>query len=146
MLSRSRFLVQRSFTASSCRRFSSDSHDDFKSKLNNTGKEGVSDVQKLIQNHVSSHAILLYMKGTPQAPQCGFSQQVVRILHAQGASFDSINVLEHPEVREGIKVFSSWPTVPQLYVGGEFVGGCDILTDMHQSGELEKTLKAVEDK
>ena len=81
------------------------------------------------------------MKGTPSAPQCGFSMQVVRVLHAVGVEFSSINVLEHPEIREGIKKYSEWPTIPQLYVDGEFVGGCDIVTAQYQSGELKELLE-----
>ena len=84
---------------------------------------------------------MLYMKGTPAAPQCGFSQQVVRILHATGAEFSSVNVLEDASIREGIKDYSQWPTIPQLYVGGEFVGGCDIVTQAFQSGDLDQMLK-----
>ncbi|CAM9277824.1 unnamed protein product [Hapterophycus canaliculatus] len=84
---------------------------------------------------------MLYMKGTPAQPQCGFSKQVVSILHSQGVSFSSVNVLDYPPLREGIKTFSEWPTIPQLYVKGEFVGGCDILTQLHQSGDLETMFK-----
>lgn len=90
---------------------------------------------------VKDNKIMLFMKGTPEAPQCGFSMQVVRILHAQGVDFASANVLEHPGIREGIKEYSSWPTIPQLYINGEFVGGCDIVTTMHQNGDLEDMLK-----
>lgn len=118
-------------------------HDDFKAKLKTPETSSQQDVLELIKKHVSSFPVLLYMKGTPQMPQCGFSQQVVRILHAQGVDFDSVNVLEHPEIREGIKEFSQWPTIPQLYVNGEFIGGCDILTDMHKTGELEDVLKQI---
>jgi monothiol glutaredoxin len=85
---------------------------------------------------------MLYMKGTPQQPQCGFSQQVCRVLHATGVEFDSVNVLEDESIREGVKLYSEWPTIPQLYVGGEFVGGCDIVTEAFQSGELDETFKA----
>ena len=85
---------------------------------------------------------MLYMKGTPQQPQCGFSQQVCRVLHATGVEFDSVNVLEDDSIREGVKAYSEWPTIPQLYVGGEFVGGCDIVTEAFQSGELDETFRA----
>lgn len=81
------------------------------------------------------------MKGVPEAPQCGFSYQVVKILQAEGADFKSRNVLDNHEIREGIKKFSDWPTIPQLYVDGEFVGGCDIVTSMFQNGELKDVLK-----
>ncbi|CAH0483041.1 unnamed protein product [Peronospora belbahrii] len=94
----------------------------------------------MIESHVKTYPVMLYMKGTPSSPQCGFSMQVVRILHAQGVSFDSVNVLDHPEIREGVKEYSQWPTIPQLYVNGEFVGGCDIITDMNKSGELAELL------
>lgn len=87
---------------------------------------------------------MLYMKGTPSEPQCGFSAQVVRILHTQGVSFSSVNVLDYPPIREGIKSFSEWPTIPQVFVKGEFVGGCDIMSQMHESGELETMLKKAE--
>jgi monothiol glutaredoxin len=80
--------------------------------------------------------VVLYMKGTPVFPQCGFSARVVQILSHIGVPFKGVNVLEDMELREGIKTFSNWPTIPQLYVGGEFVGGCDIVTEMFQSGEL----------
>ena len=91
---------------------------------------------------VESTPVMLYMKGTPQQPQCGFSQQVCRVLHATGVEFDSVNVLEDDSIREGVKAYSEWPTIPQLYVGGEFVGGCDIVTEAFQSGELDETFKA----
>nr|CCA21502.1 monothiol glutaredoxin5 putative [Albugo laibachii Nc14] len=119
-----------------------ESHSDFQPKIHSTASD---DVHEMIQKHVSSYPILLYMKGTPSAPQCGFSMQVVRILHSHGVSFDSINVLDHPEIRNGIKEFSKWPTIPQLYVDGEFVGGCDIVSDLHQSGELADILKKHKD-
>jgi len=90
-----------------------------------------------IDREVKSHDVVLFMKGTPQFPQCGFSGQVVQILDYLGAPFHSVNVLENPEMRQGIKDYSNWPTVPQLYVKGEFVGGCDIAREMFQSGELQ---------
>ena len=94
-----------------------------------------------IQNDIASNDVFLYMKGTPMFPQCGFSARVIQILTHMGVTFNSANVLEDDELREGIKSFSQWPTVPQLYVKGEFVGGCDIVTEMFQSGELESLLK-----
>lgn len=83
---------------------------------------------------------MVFMKGTPEQPQCGFSGQVVRILHAEGQEFASANVLEDPALREGVKKYSDWPTVPQVYINGEFVGGCDIMTQLYKSGELEEML------
>ncbi len=115
-----------------------DGHDDFQPKRK---ADGLEDVFKLLEKQVKDHDIMLYMKGTPAKPQCGFSLQAVRILHALGVEFDSVNVLEFPAIREGIKRFSDWPTIPQLYVKGEFVGGCDIMTQMLKDGELEKLMK-----
>jgi monothiol glutaredoxin len=101
-----------------------------------------------IQGDITEHPVMLYMKGTAMFPQCGFSARVVQILTHMGVSFKTANVLEDDELREGIKQFSQWPTVPQLYVKGELVGGCDIVTEMFQSGELEALLaeKGVEHK
>jgi monothiol glutaredoxin len=102
------------------------------------------DVQQLIKEQVTSHPVALYMKGTPQFPQCGFSATVVQILKACGVTdFFSVNVLENPEIRNGIKDFANWPTIPQLYVNGEFVGGCDIMKEMYQDGELQKLLEGL---
>jgi len=98
-------------------------------------------VAERIQNDITSNDVMLYMKGTPMFPQCGFSARVIQILTHIGVPFHSANVLEDPELREGIKAFSQWPTVPQLYVKGEFVGGCDIVTEMFQAGELETLMK-----
>ncbi|MBN8453845.1 Grx4 family monothiol glutaredoxin [Accumulibacter sp.] len=100
------------------------------------------DVQQLIKEQVTSNPVVLYMKGTPQFPQCGFSAVSVQILKACGvASFFSVNVLDDPEIRNGIKAFANWPTIPQLYVGGEFIGGCDIMREMYEEGELQKLLQ-----
>ncbi len=93
-----------------------------------------------IQQDISSNDVVLYMKGTTAFPQCGFSAAVVQILSMLGVSFKDINVLENPDVREGIKEFTQWPTIPQLYVKGEFVGGCDIVREMYDSGELEQLM------
>lgn len=93
-----------------------------------------------IQAQIDSAPVMLFMKGTPLFPQCGFSARVVQILKHAGVAFSSVNVLEDPEIRDGIKQFSNWPTIPQLYVKGEFVGGCDIVTEMYQSGELQTLL------
>ena len=97
-------------------------------------------VQQQIDNLVHEQDVVLFMKGTPQFPQCGFSQRVAAILDQQGISYASVNVLLDPAVREGIKVYSDWPTIPQLYVKAEFIGGCDIVTEMHESGELTELL------
>ncbi len=94
-----------------------------------------------IQHDISAHPVMLFMKGTPMFPQCGFSARVVQILNHLGVEFGSANVLEDASLRDGIKDFSSWPTIPQLYVAGEFVGGCDIITEMFQSGELETLMQ-----
>jgi monothiol glutaredoxin len=93
-----------------------------------------------IKTEIADHPVMLYMKGTAQFPQCGFSARVVQILTHLQVPFNTVNVLEEPEIREGIKQFSNWPTVPQLYVKGEFVGGSDIVTEMFQSGELHTLL------
>ena len=93
-----------------------------------------------IKTAVEQNDVMLFMKGTPQFPQCGFSSQVVQILSYLDVPFKSMNVLESDELRNGIKEFSNWPTIPQLYVKGEFVGGCDIVTEMFQSGELNAHL------
>ena len=98
-------------------------------------------VQEIIKDQVSKNRVALYMKGTPDFPQCGFSANVVGILRACGVGdFYSVNVLENPDIRQGIKEFANWPTIPQLYVNGEFVGGSDILAEMYQKGELQKML------
>jgi len=97
----------------------------------------MSDIHALIQNEVSSNDVVLFLKGTPAFPQCGFSGQVVQILDFLGVDYKGINVLADPEIRQGIKDFSNWPTIPQLYVKGEFVGGCDIIREMFQAGEMQ---------
>ena len=96
----------------------------------------MSDVQSRIADDVKSNDVLLYMKGTPAFPQCGFSAVTVQILEHLGVKFKAINVLADPEIREGVKVFSNWPTIPQLYVKGEFVGGADIVREMFEQEEL----------
>jgi monothiol glutaredoxin len=98
------------------------------------------DVSAKIQAEIDAAPVMLFMKGTAMFPQCGFSARVVQILSHLHVPFRTANVLEDPELREGIKAFSNWPTIPQLYVKGEFVGGCDIVTEMFQSGELETLL------
>jgi monothiol glutaredoxin len=98
-------------------------------------------IEQFIANEVKSNDVVLFMKGTPQFPQCGFSGQVVQILDHLGVNYKGLNVLENAELRDGIKTYSNWPTIPQLYVKGEFVGGCDIIREMFQAGELQTTLK-----
>ena len=94
-----------------------------------------------IQNYIDSNEVCLFMKGTPDAPQCGFSMAVINMLKILEVNFKGINVLEDQSLREGIKVFSDWPTIPQLYIKNEFVGGCDIIKEMYESGELKKILE-----
>jgi monothiol glutaredoxin len=99
-------------------------------------------VQEVIKDQVTKNPVVLYMKGSPDFPQCGFSANVVGILRACGVEdFYSVNVLENPDIRQGIKEYANWPTIPQLYVNGEFVGGSDILREMYESGELKKVLQ-----
>lgn len=101
------------------------------------------DVQQRIKQQVEAHPVVLFMKGTAQFPQCGFSASVVQVLKACGVSeLHTVNVLEDPEIRQGIKDFANWPTIPQLYVKGQFIGGADIVREMHESGELQKLLAA----
>ena len=101
------------------------------------------DVQEMIKQQVTGNPVVLYMKGTPQFPQCGFSANAVQILRACGVSkLFTVNVLEEPEIRQGIKEYANWPTIPQLYIKGEFVGGSDIMREMYQSGELQKLLQS----
>ena len=97
-------------------------------------------IKSLIQNHIDNNEICLFMKGTPDAPQCGFSMAVTNMLKLLEVNFKSVNVLEDQNIREGIKVFSDWPTIPQLYIKKEFIGGCDIVKEMYESGELKKIL------
>ncbi|RDE10286.1 Grx4 family monothiol glutaredoxin [Pelagibacterium lacus] len=101
----------------------------------------MSDINSVIDQQVKSSDIFLFMKGTPDFPQCGFSGQVVQILNYLGVDYNSANVLEDENLRQGIKDYSNWPTIPQLYVKGEFLGGCDIVREMFQSGELQTHLQ-----
>jgi monothiol glutaredoxin len=101
-------------------------------------KEAKMSIEQFIDNEVKSNDVVLFMKGTPQFPQCGFSGQVVQILDHVGVGYKGLNVLESAELRNGIKDYSNWPTIPQLYVKGEFVGGCDIIREMFQAGELQQ--------
>jgi monothiol glutaredoxin len=96
------------------------------------------DVREKIRQQVTGHPVVLYMKGSPQFPMCGFSATAVEILKRSGVNdYLAVNVLDDPEIREGVKAYANWPTIPQLYVNGEFVGGCDIMREMYQSGELK---------
>ncbi len=100
-------------------------------------------VQEKIRNQVTTNAVVLYMKGTPQSPQCGFSGATVQILEACGVqNFTAVNVLADPGIRDGIKAYANWPTIPQLYIKGEFVGGADIMREMYDQGELQKLLNS----
>ena len=98
-------------------------------------------IKNTIQNHIDNNEVCLFMKGTPDAPQCGFSMAVSNILKILEVNFEGINVLESQSIREGIKIFSDWPTIPQLYIKKEFVGGCDIIKEMYENGELKKVLE-----
>jgi monothiol glutaredoxin len=98
-------------------------------------------IEQFIDNEVKSNDVVVFMKGTPQFPMCGFSGQVVQILDYIGVPYKGINVLESDDLRQGIKAYAQWPTIPQLYVKGEFVGGCDIIREMFQAGELQSLLK-----
>jgi monothiol glutaredoxin len=102
----------------------------------------VSDAQSRIADIVKSNDVVLFMKGTPLFPQCGFSSRAVAILDRLGAPYETVDVLQDPEIRQGIKEYSDWPTIPQLYVKGEFVGGSDIMMEMFESGELQNLLSA----
>ena len=103
----------------------------------------MSDVQDFIRETVTAHPVVLFMKGTAQFPQCGFSGRAIQILKGNGVKkLVTVNVLEDDEVRQGIKEYSSWPTIPQLYVGGEFIGGSDIMGELNENGELKKLLDA----
>ena len=95
-------------------------------------------IKNIIENHIENNDVCLFMKGTPDAPQCGFSMAVSNILKILGVNYKSVNVLEDQSIREGIKVFSDWPTIPQLYIKNEFIGGCDIVKEMYESGDLKK--------
>ena len=97
-------------------------------------------IKNVIQNHIENNEVCLFMKGTPDAPQCGFSMAVSNILKILEVNYKGVNVLENQSIREGIKVFSDWPTIPQLYIKKEFVGGCDIVKEMYENGELKKIL------
>ena len=101
-------------------------------------------IKNLIQTHIDNNEVCLFMKGTPDAPQCGFSMAVSNMLKILEVNFQGVNVLEDQNIREGIKIFSDWPTIPQLYIKKEFVGGCDIIKEMYENGELKKVLEEKE--
>lgn len=100
-------------------------------------------IAEKIEQTIRTHPVVLYMKGTADFPQCGFSSRVAQILQKCGAPFLGINVLDDPEIRQGIKDYANWPTIPQLYVNGEFIGGCDIVSEMYETGELQTLLEAI---
>ena len=102
------------------------------------------DIKDKIQQQLGGASIVLYMKGSPQMPQCGFSAKATQMLNACGAKFDSYDVLSDPELRQGLKEFSNWPTFPQLYIKGELVGGCDIMIELFQQGELQKLVETAQ--
>ncbi len=101
-------------------------------------------VQERIEQQLKDHPVILYMKGTPDFPQCGFSGRAVEILNACGVAYAYVNILEDPELREALKQYANWPTYPQLYIRGQLVGGCDIMMQLYQSGELQKMLQEAE--
>ncbi len=100
----------------------------------------MSDVQNKINDLIKNNKVVIFMKGTPEAPMCGFSAQSIQVLRAVGAPVVGVDVLSDPSIRQGIKDFTNWPTLPQIFINGEFVGGCDILTEMFQRGDLKKTV------
>eukprot|EP00929_Paragymnodinium_shiwhaense_P001336 TRINITY_DN101561_c0_g1_i1.p2 TRINITY_DN101561_c0_g1~~TRINITY_DN101561_c0_g1_i1.p2 ORF type:complete len:174 (-),score=54.19 TRINITY_DN101561_c0_g1_i1:158-679(-) len=122
------------------------SHPDFQAQSNVEGSED-DEVQQKLKKLVSDNKVVLFMKGSPDAPQCGFSRTVAQILNMEECDdYAYVDVLKYPEVREGVKKFSDWPTIPQLYVNGEFLGGCDIVTQMHREGELKESLSSAKSK
>ncbi len=100
------------------------------------------DIIETIKEQIENNAVLLYMKGNPNAPQCGFSQRATQALMACGEKFAYVDILQNPDIRANLPAYANWPTFPQLWVDGELVGGCDIITEMHESGELQKIVKA----
>ncbi len=100
------------------------------------------DTLETIKQQIANNTILLYMKGTPTQPQCGFSARAVQVLQASGAKFASVNILEHPDIRQTLPSYANWPTFPQLYINGELIGGCDIMTELFETSELETMVKA----
>ncbi|KAB2838275.1 MAG: Grx4 family monothiol glutaredoxin [Roseovarius sp.] len=106
----------------------------------------MSDVQQTIAQQIQDNKILIYMKGTPAFPQCGFSAAVVDVFNRLGVPYQTVNVLDNPEIRDGIKAFSNWPTIPQIYIEGKFIGGCDIVREMYARGELQPLVQAAAQK
>ncbi len=106
----------------------------------------MSDVQQTIAQQIQDNKILIYMKGTPAFPQCGFSAAVVDVFNRLGVPYQTVNVLDNPEIRDGIKAFSNWPTIPQIYIAGKFIGGCDIVREMYARGELQPLVQAAAQK
>mmetsp|Transcript_37627 Transcript_37627/g.73700 ORF Transcript_37627/g.73700 Transcript_37627/m.73700 type:complete len:171 (-) Transcript_37627:87-599(-) len=117
-------------------------HDDFAPKRKVVSDQA-SETAAMIEEHITGNHVMLYMKGKPSQPMCGFSAKVCEVLKREAVDFGSVNVLDYPAIREGVKAYSQWPTIPQLYVNGEFLGGCDIIIQMHESGELAEVLKEV---
>mmetsp|Transcript_1234 Transcript_1234/g.2728 ORF Transcript_1234/g.2728 Transcript_1234/m.2728 type:complete len:155 (-) Transcript_1234:92-556(-) len=134
--------VSRATACAPARRwFSDESHPDFQPKV--PIPTSFEDLRPKLQALVDNNKVVLFMKGRPDAPQCGFSKTVAGILAEQGVEdYTFVDVLKHPEVRDGVKIFSDWPTIPQLYINGEFVGGCDIVLEMNGDGSLAEALKA----
>nr|CAD1824004.1 unnamed protein product [Ananas comosus var. bracteatus] len=116
----------------------SDTHEDFR-PASNLGSSGIS-VHDVVQQDVKENPVMVYMKGVPDAPQCGFSALAVKVLQHYGVPISARNILENPELKEGVKAYSNWPTFPQVFIKGEFVGGSDIVLNMHQNGELKELL------
>jgi monothiol glutaredoxin len=117
-----------------------ETHDDFKPQYKGEAPKSISE---LVDSDVKAHGVFVYMKGIPEAPMCGFSNMACRILDAYEVEYGSRDVLADPDLREGIKKYTHWPTIPQIFIGGEFVGGCDILMEMHQNGELKQALQGL---
>lgn len=115
-------------------------HDDFKPKVKRSYANEAGDVHAQIAEDIKANKVVVYMKGVPDQPMCGFSNAVVQVMKAEGVEFKGFNVLADPDLREGIKTFSSWPTIPQVYIDGEFIGGCDTTVEMYKSGELREML------
>ncbi len=101
------------------------------------------EIKETIQKDITDNKVMIYMKGTPDFPQCGFSAQTINVFKSYSVPFGARNVLEDPNLRQGIKDFTDWPTIPQVFIGGEFIGGCDIIMQMHQNGELKKLLEKI---
>jgi monothiol glutaredoxin len=116
-------------------------HDDFKPQRTDYAEDG--DVKAQIEKDISANKVVVFMKGVPERPQCGFSNTVCQVMQVEGVEFKGINVLADPGLREGIKAYSAWPTIPQIYVNGEFIGGCDTTVEMYKSGELRTLLEEV---